>query len=59
MIDAEFEFHPVGQGLFYTGIIDDFVMVYDVGSSSGTNYVQKEIKLFSEKIATRKHKKNN
>lgn len=57
MIDAEFEIHPVGQGLFYTGMIGDFVIVYDVGTLSGKDYIQNEINLFSYKLATMKHKK--
>ncbi|WP_338819295.1 hypothetical protein MTCOM_06950 [Moorella thermoacetica] len=31
-IDCEFQFHNVGQGLFYTGSIGDFRFIYDCGS---------------------------
>lgn len=41
---ANFKFHPVGQGCFYTGVIpydDDkeFVMVYDCGSVTSGTYL--------------------
>lgn len=57
MINNEFEFHPVGQGLFYTGIIGDFVMVYDVGTLSSQTYINNEIDLFSQKLSINHHKK--
>lgn len=57
MIKNEFEFHPVGQGLFYTGIIGDFVMVYDIGTLSRQKYIENEIDLFSKKLTGNNHKK--
>ena len=48
MIDIDFEFHPVGQGLFYSGIFthrngNQFSMVYDCGSDSTLSYLENEI----------------
>jgi len=40
---TKFEFQNVGQGLFYTGKIDDFNFVYDCGSNSKIKYLQKAI----------------
>jgi beta-lactamase superfamily II metal-dependent hydrolase len=33
-LSADFTFHNVGQGLFYSGRIDDFNFVYDCGSAN-------------------------
>ena len=34
MIDSSFRFHPVGQGLFYSGHIGNFTFVYDCGTKN-------------------------
>jgi hypothetical protein len=34
---ADFTFHNVGQGLFYSGSIEDFNFIYDCGSESKTH----------------------
>ena len=34
-----FSFEPVGQGLFYTGKIGNFNMVYDCGEKNGPNKI--------------------
>lgn len=45
-----FTFWPVGQGLFYTGIIDDFTMVYDVGTANNQEFLDKQIEVFGSKL---------
>jgi len=40
MIECQFDIHPIGQGLFYTGQIGDFFFVYDCGSSRYHEYRQ-------------------
>ena len=49
-----FKFHPVGQGLFYTGSIanDSFNFVYDCGSSSGNTYIQDSIEKYVSSLRT-------
>jgi beta-lactamase superfamily II metal-dependent hydrolase len=42
-IRCRFDFHPVGQGLFYSGRINDFRFVYDCGSESGRRYSEAAI----------------
>jgi len=39
MIECQFNFHPVGQGLFYSGRIGDFRFVYDCGTASGKQHL--------------------
>jgi len=39
-INCRFDFHPVGQGLFYSGQINDFHFVYDCGARPGKQYAQ-------------------
>ena len=39
-ITCRFDIHPVGQGLFYTGRVNDYHFVYDCGTDSGTQYSQ-------------------
>ncbi len=36
LFDCQFDFQPVGHGLFYTGRVKDFHFVYDCGSKSTT-----------------------
>ena len=36
-ISLEFSFHNVGQGLFYSGLLNDFCFVYDCGSYQTTS----------------------
>lgn len=45
-----FTFWPVGQGLFYTGIIDDFTMVYDVGTANNQEFLDKQIEIFGRRL---------
>jgi beta-lactamase superfamily II metal-dependent hydrolase len=49
-----FKFHPVGQGLFYTGSIanDSFNFVYDCGSSSGNTYIEDSIEKYVSSLRT-------
>lgn len=48
MTSAEFIFHPVGQGLFYTGRIGLFNFVYDCGSDTDTRRLHRIIGNHSE-----------
>jgi len=41
---CHFEFHKIGQGLFYSGNIEDYQFVYDCGTSSRAVYMDKAIK---------------
>lgn len=55
MIDIDFEFHPVGQGLFYSGIFnhrrgEQFSMVYDCGTDSSRQYINDEIDSFVSEL---------
>jgi len=44
MINCSFRFHPVGQGLFYSGRIGDFSFVYDCGTADkGALYLDRYI----------------
>lgn len=42
-VDFCFTTHAVGQGLFYSGRIGDFVFVYDCGSESTEEHLNREI----------------
>lgn len=44
-----FEFRAVGQGLFYTGSLNDgkYTFVYDCGTESNQKYIQREINEFA------------
>ena len=55
-----FEFHPVGQGLFYTGSIlkNHYNFVYDCGSVTGGDYLDKAIEKYVD-FMTKKHSKIN
>lgn len=55
MINNKFNFWPVGQGLFYTGIIENFVMVYDIGTLDSQKYLQDSV--FKFKSSVKKVKK--
>ncbi|MBU5219561.1 hypothetical protein KQI67_23155 [Bacillus albus] len=46
VIQSEFIFRSIGQGLFYTGKIKDFTFVYDCGTDSGGNFLKNAIKEF-------------
>ncbi|HBX53194.1 MAG: hypothetical protein A2275_14715 [Bacteroidetes bacterium RIFOXYA12_FULL_35_11] len=46
---ANFTFHDVGQGLFYSGKIGSFNFVYDCGSNSKGNYLKNAINNYLEK----------
>jgi beta-lactamase superfamily II metal-dependent hydrolase len=47
-------FRNVGQGLFYTGKIGEFTFVYDCGSNSGMNYVEKAVDDFHNEVQSTK-----
>lgn len=53
-----FEFHPVGQGLFYTGSIfkNSYNFVFDCGSVTGGDYLDKAIDEYVE-FMTKNHSK--
>ncbi len=38
-----FQFHPVGQGLFYSGQFNEFRFVYDCGTDSGQVYMDRAL----------------
>lgn len=46
-INGSFRFHPVGQGLFYSGILNSskspFSFVYDCGTESNRDFLRREI----------------
>ncbi|MEE0026462.1 MAG: MBL fold metallo-hydrolase, partial [Atopobiaceae bacterium] len=47
-INGSFRFHPVGQGLFYTGLLSrvgggSFSFVYDCGTMSDQQFLRREI----------------
>lgn len=49
---VDFSFHNVGEGLFYTGKVDDFDFIYDCGSQNGKyldyavrNYIIHELRI--------------
>ncbi|MFC1497342.1 MBL fold metallo-hydrolase [Verrucomicrobiota bacterium] len=46
-VSCMFRFNPVGQGLFYSGQIDDFTFVYDCGGKRA--FVEQEIKRLPQK----------
>jgi ribonuclease BN (tRNA processing enzyme) len=54
--NIEFQFTPVGQGLFYTGIFEHlpsasrFTVVYDCGTVSVERYIKNEIDVFQRNI---------
>lgn len=58
MLEAEFTFHKVGQGCFYTGVFKNnnnkFVMVFDCGSDSKREYIDEEISNFSKELLQRR-----
>jgi hypothetical protein len=52
-----FRFHPIGQGLFYSGVITglkderpkaEFKFVFDVGTKSSPKFIEDEIKTFHD-----------
>lgn len=59
MVNSLFKFNAVGQGLFYSGIINrlnkssNFAFVYDCGSESGWNYLHDEIDKFKDSLITK------
>ncbi|WP_294264183.1 hypothetical protein [uncultured Chryseobacterium sp.] len=54
MLESNFEFHPVGQGCFYSGYIkyEDFYfnMVYDCGTVSPRNFLTHEINKYKTNV---------
>lgn len=63
MIDIDFEFHPIGQGLFYSGIFthrngEQFSIVYDCGSDSTPDvYLEKQVDEFVHRLVDKDEKK--
>lgn len=59
MVNSLFKFNAVGQGLFYSGKIENlnksssFVFVYDCGTDSGSNYLHDEIDKFKDSLITK------
>lgn len=51
---ARFSLEPVGQGLFYTGRIGSFNMVYDCGEFSGPNKIEKLVKDYKSNLSNSK-----
>jgi len=51
--DNLFEFRAVGQGLFYTGILDNgnYAFVYDCGTASPQSHIQDEINGFISEVS--------
>ena len=57
-LTGTFRFHAVGQGLFYSGILNTkqktFSFVYDCGTKSSIHFLQKEIDEFKELLPGKK-----
>lgn len=59
MVNSIFKFNGVGQGLFYTGIIknlnkgNNFVIVYDCGTDSKSDYLNNKIDIFKKSLTTK------
>ena len=47
-----FDFHSVGQGLFYSGRINQLRFVYDCGSNSGRQYLDKAINQYTDRYGS-------
>ncbi len=47
-VSCKFDFHPVGQGLFCSGAINDFRFVYDCGTDSGAAYTNSAISRYDQ-----------
>lgn len=59
MIDVDFQFRPVGQGAFYTGVFRQqngkiFSFVYDCGTESSRQYIDREIASLSRSLGENK-----
>tara|TARA_R110002072_G_scaffold7503_2_gene40602 strand:+ start:354119 stop:355426 length:1308 start_codon:yes stop_codon:yes gene_type:complete len=55
MMHLDFKFHPIGQGLFYSGIFthlsgNQFSIVYDCGTDSSRQYINHEINDFTNEL---------
>lgn len=48
-IECRFNFHPIGQGLFYSGQVNDFCFVYDCGTDSGSQYAQTALETYPDR----------
>ena len=48
-----FKFHPIGQGLFYTGslLYNSYNFVYDCGGHSGQEYIDNSIEQYKNSMA--------
>lgn len=59
MIENDFRFHPVGQGLFYSGTLDGgkFNFVYDCGTMDDRHFIEKQIDLLAQKLPIGPHGK--
>lgn len=60
MIEANFKFHPIGQGCFYTGKIElhntnktEFNFVYDCGTDSKKVFLNNAIDLYKETLTNK------
>ncbi|MEH7249765.1 hypothetical protein V7114_23645 [Neobacillus niacini] len=55
-LKSQFTFRNVGQGLFYTGKIGEFLLVYDCGSLSDNSlrYITHSIEEFHNEVKTDK-----
>jgi hypothetical protein len=56
MTAYSYKFHPVGQGLFYSGRIDGFNFVYDCGTSSDNIFLSNSIDSLKNEL--KNHKAN-
>ena len=53
----KFKFHPVGQGLFYTGSLDNgrYIFVYDCGTEGGKHYLNNAIDGYVNELKYNSH----
>ena len=58
MIANKFCFHPVGQGLFYSGILNDgqYCFVYDCGTENNRSFIEREIKELKAELSQKQRK---
>lgn len=51
-IAANFVFHPIGQGLFYSGDVGGFNFVYDCGTESKKQFLSREIQNYKRQVSS-------
>ena len=53
-----FKFRPIGQGLFYTGSLDNgaYNFVYDCGTDSSCIYLDNEVRRFACEVSSARNK---